>query len=122
MDVVIDNPSSEELIVNDMERGLTWYVQPNSALTITAANPDVVQLRVSDLKHERIYFVQAGGGSVLKSANVEWEDEEYWAFPIDIPGMSIQNYVLISKATGERTTISKEELKAIKKKSKEKNK
>lgn len=54
MDVVIDNPGSEELMVNDMERGLVWYVQPNSALTINAANPDIVQLRVSDIHHKKV--------------------------------------------------------------------
>ncbi|MBQ1836919.1 MAG: hypothetical protein II129_07750, partial [Paludibacteraceae bacterium] len=59
-------------------------------------------------------------GSLLRKAEVEWENDECWVFPkyeTDTEGITIINdYFLIDKNTGEQNIISKEELKKIKKK------
>lgn len=121
MDVVFLNTSGEELMVSDVERGLVWFVQSDGTLTIPAKNPDVLQLRVSDVHHTKIYFVQVGGGSVLKQIDVEWEDEDYWAFPI-YSNQEIIGYMLVSKATGEMQQVSDEAMLEIERRSSRKKK
>ena len=120
MEVVIENLSQEELMVNDTERGLVWFIQPQSSLTFPANNPDIIQLRVSDLHQEKIYFVQAGGGSTLKSTEVEWENDDVWVFPNYLTDGSEDemNYWVTDKATGDSQKVTKAELKEIKKQSK----
>lgn len=121
LEVVIENTYAEELLINDMERGLSWYIRPGAILSIPIANPDIIQLRISDLNNHNIYYVQAGGGSELKETNVDWEDDSYWAFPLLLAKNGYNEtvgYMLIPKATGEKREITKEELKSLKKESK----
>ena len=121
LEVVIENTYMEELLINDVERGLTWFIKPGANLSIPIANPDIIQLRISDLNNHNIYYIQAGGGSELKTINIDWEDDNYWAFPILLANNGYNEtvgYMLISKATGERREITKDELKNLKKESK----
>lgn len=124
IDVIIENTSSEEIMINDIEKGLTWFVRPGSSINFPVNNPDIIKLRVSDLHQKYINYVEAGGGSLLKSINIEWENDDYWAFPLiedDEGYLKTIAFMLISKATGDSRRITKEELKAIKKENKTKN-
>lgn len=125
IEVVIENTYSEELMINEIERGLTWFIRPSATLSIPIANPDIIQLRISDLNNHNIHYIQAGGGSELKNIIIEWEDDNYWVFPLLLAKNGYNDtvgYMLISKATGERREIAKEEFKYIKKESKSQSK
>lgn len=120
IDACIENVTDEELLVVDMERGLVWYVQPRQYLCLSISNPDVANLRVSDIYHKNVKFVTIGAGSTLKDVNIEWENENYWVFPLQERTMTgayvTLSYFLKDKYTGEQREITKEEFKKLKKK------
>ena len=78
MDIWIENSSGHELLINDTDRGLTWYVQPHEALAISASNPDCIRLRISDLQHSHVRFATIAAGSSVDKAELKHEDADYW--------------------------------------------
>lgn len=63
----VDNTTDDELVVNDMDRGLIWYILPHQSLKLKLYNPDASRLRISDSKNDIIrYAVVAAGSSVSK--------------------------------------------------------
>ena len=74
----IDNPTDSELMVNDMERGLTWYILPKQSMNLKVNNPDAACLRISDVRNSFIRYVSAVAGSSVKKQEVDWEDEDCW--------------------------------------------
>ena len=101
-----------------MERGLTWYLKPHTSLYLPMLNPQLLELRVSDLFHKSVKYVTIGAGSTSKKIDIEWEDEEYWAFPLtetDSSGyISTIGYCLLHKYDATTQQLSKDELKKIK--------
>ena len=118
VEAAIDNTSSEEIIVSDMERGLTWYLKPHTSLYLPMLNPQLLELRVSDLFHKSVKYVTIGAGSTSKKIDIEWEDEEYWAFPLtdtDSSGyISTIGYCLLHKYDATTQQLSKDEFKKFK--------
>lgn len=111
IDFWIDNTSGAELLVNDMERGLVWYVQPSQSLHIKMNNPDVSNLRISDVHNNNVKFVVAMAGSKTRKWKIDFETDEYWFSPIYKPGephipSSLMHYIRISKKDYEYTEIS----------------
>ena len=119
IDVYIKNKSSDELLIADMERGLTWYLAVGNELKIPLPNPDVVRLRISDLHHQSVRYVTAAAGSTLKRMDVKWENDDYWAFTmvdVDEEGLStVTGYIVVNKATGEQQQMTRSELSAFRK-------
>lgn len=119
VEICIENVSQEEIMIADKERGLVWYIQAGAVLQVKLQNPEIVQLRVSDLHHQKIRYVTAGGGSTLRDAKLTWENEQYWVFPFletDDDGEQYANeYFVMEKLTGEQRKITKAELKLMKK-------
>ena len=79
IDLWIDNTTEGELMVNDMERGLTWYVLPGQSIKLKIHNPDAAQLRISDVKNETVKYAAVAVGSMLRKWEVDWEDDDLWA-------------------------------------------
>lgn len=116
----ITNTSDEEIIVNDMERGLTWFVRPSQNLYLQLNNPDVANLRISDIHHNRVSYAMIATGSIAIKRTIEWEDDDCWISPIiQKVGYSeyleIEKYVRISKADYSETEMSFKEFKEFKK-------
>ena len=122
VEVGFENSSSEELMVADMDRGLVWYMKPKTALYLAVDNPSVLSLRISDLFHKHIQYATIAAGSLTKSAEVEWEDSEYWAFPLYERGESamgttyteVNRYMVKHKYNGTSKEYSKKEFKEFK--------
>ena len=76
--VWIQNRTDHELMVNDMERGLTWYIMPNEERQFKLHNPDAACLRISDTKNDHVRYVLATGGSTLTKHEMGWEDDDCW--------------------------------------------
>jgi hypothetical protein len=72
------NTSGHELMVNDMERGLTWYIMPNEEKEFKLHNPDAACLRISDTKNDHVRYLLATGGSTLAKHSIGWEDDDCW--------------------------------------------
>jgi hypothetical protein len=74
----IDNTTDGELMVNDMERGLTWYILPKQTLILQMHNPDVACLRISDPKNSQVKYAAIAAGSIVKKWEIGWEDDNCW--------------------------------------------
>lgn len=118
IDMWVDNTSGAELMVNDMERGLVWYVQPSQSLHIKMNNPDASSLRISDVHNDNVRFVLAMAGSEANKRTIEWEDDDFWIICISHPTgnygqKEIDKYVLMSKTDFSKKDMSTEEYKAF---------
>ena len=82
IDLWIDNLTESELMVNDMERGLTWYILPKQSAQIMVNNPEAACLRISDIHHNDVRYVMAAAGSTLNKWEVAWEDDECWVVEV----------------------------------------
>ena len=127
IDMWVDNISGAEIMVNDMERGLTWYIQPNQSLHFKFKNPDASSLRISDVHNNNVKHVLAMAGSEVKKRTIEWEDDDFWVICISHPTGSygqkeIDKYVLMSKTDFSKKDMTVEEYEAFKKEIKKQQK
>lgn len=125
IDMWIDNTSGAELLVNDMERGLVWYVQPSQSLHIKMNNPDVSNLRISDIHNNNVRFVIAMAGSKVKKWEIDYETDEFWFSPVYKPqqphdSFNLLHYIRISKNDYEYNEMSVQNFKEFKKTNKNK--
>lgn len=118
IEVWIENTCPKEIMLSDIERGLTWYLRPGSIYKIELPNPDIVQFRISDLDHQEVRYVSIGAGSILRDAKISWENDQYWVFPYyeqyDDGTTYVEDYYLVDKVTGVQKRITKDEFKKIK--------
>ena len=127
IDMWVDNISGAEIMVNDMERGLTWYVQPNQSLHFKFKNPDASSLRISGVHNNNVKHVLAMAGSEVKKRTIEWEDDDFWVICISHPTGSygqkeIDKYILMSKTDFSKKDMTVEEYEAFKKEMKKQQK
>ena len=130
IDMWIHNTSNEELMVNDLERGLLWYILPQHSLHITMNNPDAANLRISNIENNTIRYVAAMAGSMLNKWEVGWEDDNSWIVAVYKKQVieyeqyeSLDKYRRISKTDYSETDMSIEEFRAfIKERKNEKKK
>ena len=117
IDMWVDNTSDEELLVNDMERGLTWYVLPRQSLHILLNNPDATHLRISDLRNNAIRYVSAMAGNMIYKGLVGWEDDDCWIISVynnyDYENIRFDKYKWISKSDFSEREMTKEEFRAF---------
>lgn len=82
IELLIDNNTESELVVNDMERGLTWYILPRQTMNLKVNNPEAANLRISDIHNTFIRYVSAAVGSSVKKSEVDWEDDDCWIIAV----------------------------------------
>lgn len=116
----IDNTSGQELMICDLERGLTWWILPGHSMKLTLNNPDALQLRISDARNERVRYTTMLAGSKVTKRDIELETDDYWYFPVfktaEIHNSSnLLYYVRISKMDYSIEQLSDADFKAIKK-------
>ena len=122
----IDNLTESELMVNDMERGLTWYILPKQSAQIKVNNPEAACLRISDIHHKDVRYVMAAAGSTLNKWDVVWEDDECWVaevYKYEAPSdakyttrkWELSGYHQISKTDFYERDMSPEEFNTFKK-------
>lgn len=78
VDFFIDNLSDKELMVADLARGLTWFIQPHTSMQFSLANPGIERLRISDLHHSSVKYADIIGGNSVRKETIEWEDDDCW--------------------------------------------
>lgn len=124
IDFFIDNLSEEELMVADLARGLTWYILPHTSMQFSLANPGIERLRISNLYHASVKYVDILGGNSVRKETLEWEDDDCWIV-VRYEYYSNENengsylqpyrYYYIDKATFDSKEMSQVELKDFKK-------
>lgn len=123
----VENTCSEEIMVADQDRGYVWFLRPGESINCILANPDMMQLRISNLNHSRVHYVTMGGGSLLREMEVEWEDDDAWIFPFlgdqkRDGRFNISGYMLIDKRTATQNRLTIDEFKTYKREAKERMK
>jgi hypothetical protein len=98
INVWIDNTSDEELLINDTDRGLIWFLPAGQGMDLRMSNPDVIRLRISDLRHEHVRYAFITAGSSTKKYDVVYEDPECWIAEHRTLLRQITGYTRISKA------------------------
>lgn len=118
-DVWIDNTSDKEIMINDTERGLMWYVKPRQTLHITPNNPDVQSLRISDINNQNVNYAVIATGNYTLKWEVEWEDSNSWIVSIykdsynEYAYDKLDRYRRINKATFVEEDMTIDEYKSF---------
>ena len=123
----IDNTSGHELMVCDMDRGLTWWILPRYSMRLKFHNPDASRLRISDPQSNRVRYTSAVAGSKVTKWEVDMETDEYWYSAVyKEPNMphdnnNLSHIIRIDKANYEEVRMKKEDYWTMKKAMKKKN-
>lgn len=126
IDLWVDNTSGGELMVCDMERGLTWWALPHSTIMIKLNNPEVTQLRISDPLSKTVRYASAVAGSKLTKWDIDYETDDQWFGIVykdpDKPheDANISHYMRIGKIDRIETKMKKEDYFALKRSLKKK--
>ncbi len=120
IDMWIENTTNKELMVCDLERGLTWWILPNQQMKLRLNNPEAANLRISDAKSENVRYASVLAGNKIRKIEVTYEDKDYFIFPVykdyEIHKESnLIKYVCISKEDFTETVMTPEEFKTYKK-------
>ena len=119
IDLWIENHTEAELVVNDMERGLTWYILPGQSANFKTNNPEAARFRISDIHNIFLRYVTGVAGSSVKKWEIAYEDDECWVAVVFEEGAfrspeTITGYRLISKIDFSERDMSTDELTAFK--------
>jgi len=91
--VVIRNNSDKELCVNDMSRGLLWYIRAYGDLALSVGNPEVNKFRVAyaDSTEPHVSYLLVEGCNAIYLENLDFEDSEneYYLLSDKYEGYSI---------------------------------
>lgn len=80
---MIENTCDKEIVVNDLNRGLVWYIPPQSYLLLNMGKlPQACLLRIAntDPLHPAIKYVTIGSASFSLKFTIAYEDEDCWIF------------------------------------------
>lgn len=80
---MIENTSDKEIVVNDLNRGLVWYIPPQCYLLLNMGKlPQACLLRIAntDPLHPAIKYVTIGSASFSLKFTIAYEDEDCWIF------------------------------------------
>ncbi|MDE5560970.1 MAG: hypothetical protein K2J00_04085, partial [Bacteroidaceae bacterium] len=83
---MIENVGDKEVVINDLNRGLVWYVPAHSYLLLNmGCLPQACLLRIANTGSEQpdIKYVTIGGGSFSLKLTVAHEDDYCWIFLLD---------------------------------------
>lgn len=117
--ILITNNSDKEIFVNDMSRGLVWYIRAYGSLCLNSGNPDINLLRISnvDTTNPQIAYAIIQSANYLYKTNLEYENANYWFIRIDketLSGNWISRYFQIDKITMEEVELkSYDEIESI---------
>lgn len=117
----IDNKTSDEMMVNDMERGLVWYILPHESLRLKINNPEASRLRISTPKCDFVRYASVIVGSKVTKWELAYEDDDCWVVAIystvdgTVNSGWIEKYKCIWKADYKEEDIDFDEYKVFKK-------
>ena len=80
---MIENTGTQEIVVNDLNRGLVWYIPPQSYLLLNMGKlPQACLLRIAntDPIQPAVKYVTIGSASYTMKFTIAYENEDYWIF------------------------------------------
>lgn len=125
VDVLIRNNSEKEILINDIERGLTWFVMPKGDVIIPAQKDESMNLRISSVNplDEKIRYAHFLSTSKMRKYDLKHETDSFWYINNNLSARKTfhctddnnEGYLKIDKETMYTIVISEDELKNIKK-------
>lgn len=140
VNIIVENLSDREMVINDMKRGLTWYVPAHNYIQLSVGNPEVNKLRIAyaDCQEQKKDYITIQAANYLEKQTISYEDEHSWFIPIykswlDDKEISVaragvnqsgvgdilDHYEQVDKTTFEHKSYTIEEFKNLKKAMKE---
>ncbi len=120
----IRNNSAKEMIIADMDRGLTWFVLPSCVVHLPLLKDEECHLRISSCNpmDENVKYINALGSSTLEKYTIELETDVAWYVPISNKALKNlgyttykqEGYIKIDKETMKMSIVSEEEIKKLK--------
>lgn len=137
---MIENTSNQEIVVNDLNRGLVWYIPVDCYLLLNMGKlPQACLLRIAntDPLQPAVKYATIGSASYSMKFTVAYEDEDCWIYLLNEEARRDEDvldfsrmlggsnnvlrtlYIKRDKDTFQETHMVKEEVFAIIKKAKE---
>lgn len=128
--IYIENFTEREMVINDLSRGLTWYLLPHSFINLTVGNPEINRLRIaySDSNDQKKDYITVMAANELTKRTIALEDSKYWYFAnkeeyvgvVDVyegqnTGSRLKDYERVDKFTFEHSVISCKDFELVKK-------
>ena len=114
--IIITNNSDREMTINDMNRGLIWYVRPHEYLNLDVGNPEINKLRIAyndDCKDQQVSYVTVQTANFLSKEELAYEDDKIWIIPIYDDYNYLAKYLVIDKTSFIEANMSIEQGKAF---------
>lgn len=83
---MIENTGNQEIVINDLNRGLVWYVPAGSYLLLNMGTlPQACLLRIAntDPLNPAVKYVTVGSASFSMKFTIAYEDDDCWIFLVD---------------------------------------
>lgn len=122
---ILQNNTDEELLVNELDKGLSWFIQAHSEAIIPITSSDKkLKLRAStiQLSQQPISIIDITAISQVNNFDILYEDDDYLYYSPQITTKTDDVYELspikakyyrVCKKTSEEDEISEKEYKAI---------
>lgn len=101
---MIENTGNQEIVINDLNRGLVWYVPANNYLLLNIGKlPQACLLRIAntDPLHPAVKYVTIGSASYSMKFTIAYEDEDCWIFLLDEKKQESRSELDFTKALGQ---------------------
>ncbi len=83
---MIENTGIQEIVINDLNRGLVWYLPPKSYILLNMGTlPQACMLRIANNNplQPSVKYVTIGSASFETKLSIAHEDEECWIYMLD---------------------------------------
>ena len=124
LDLVVKNNSQKEMLITDMDRGLVWFVLPNSEVRLPLLKDEESHFRISSCNplDENVKYINALGTSTLEKYTIGLETDLSWYVPISnkaLQGLQFRTdqqagYIKIDKETMAMSVVSEEDFRKVK--------
>lgn len=121
----IENMSDKEMVINDMKRGLTWYVPAKNYIQLSIGNPEINKFRIAyaDYEIKAKDYITIQSANFLEKQIISYDDDDIWIIPAFnnvnnsniLANVILDHYVQINKITFERKKLSIDQFKTFQK-------
>lgn len=124
LDLVVRNNSQKEMLITDMDRGLVWFILPNSEVRLPLLKDEECHFRISSCNplDENVKYINALGTSTLEKYTIGLETDISWYVPVSDKakkGLRFKTdkqngYIKIDKESMVMSLVSEEEFRKVK--------
>lgn len=114
INIIFINNTDKEMCINDMARGLIWYIRPYGTLTLSVGNPEINSFRIAYANQLEpcVSYAIIQGANNLEEVVLTYEDDEYWIYeytPKHQASAMPTFYVICDKKTMSKKLVKYEE-------------